>query len=66
MSLNDDIREITGINKTQRRLRIAYLFKKGQSIRSLAREFNLRFGDIEDCVRSYMASDECFEDVEDD
>lgn len=64
MSLENDIKEVTGINRTNRRIRIAYLFKRGDSIRNLARQFDLRSFEVEDCIRGYMKGDEAFEDVE--
>jgi len=64
--LKKDLEDILGITESNRKARVAYLFKKGRSIKSLSTEFKLKTSKVEDCVRKYMASDERFEDVEDE
>lgn len=64
--LKKELEDLLGVTESNRKARVAYLFKRGDSIKNLAKQFDLRFYEVEDCVRNYMASDERFEDVEDE
>ncbi len=49
----DDIKEVTEIDRSHRRQKIAYLFKSGKSMQELAKKFKLELLEVEGIIRDF-------------